>query len=299
MMSAHEGPTKSSAHDSLGQTANVHHGTSTSITTPAPHARETVEEVIQALTLLLPPNLIDRPGLLLDRVILCRACSGRDWTLFEVYGVPGPSSDKTCARAQCKICRMIDNTLSLYQLENENPGRFSCRKTYAYGVQVSRTYSLTPCVATRAHQPIFHAVQLDKEALQNALPKLYPDRIDYARIRSWLDDCNSNGETEPTRRPSSHRKCKEIAQRTFNPIRVIDCRNMRIVTAPLSCDYVAVSYVWGQSRVGHSETENSTLLQDLPLSLMDSIEVSLFLGYRYIWIDRYVCTTLEDVRPIR
>jgi hypothetical protein len=138
---------------------------------------------------------------------------------------------------------------------------------------------------------------MNKEALENALPKLYPDRIDYVSVKAWIDDCDSNVGSEPTRRTSSHRKCKGIVQSTFNSFKVIDCRNMRLVPAPIGRDYVAVSYVWGQSSVGHSE--NSTLLHDPPLSLRDSIEVVLSLGYDYIWIDRYVCTTLEDIRSIR
>jgi hypothetical protein len=153
-MRTNEDPAQINDHDPLGQTASVHSGTSTSITTLAPHTIATVEEATQALILMLPANLVARSGSLLDPVILCVKCSQKDWTSFGVSGVPGPSSDKSCAKDQCGVCRMVDKTLSLCDLKDEQPGWLTRRIVYAAGVRVSGTYSLTPFVAIGARPPI-------------------------------------------------------------------------------------------------------------------------------------------------
>jgi len=52
---------------------------------------------------------------------------------------------------------------------------------------------------------------------------------------------------------------------------------MRVVPAT-SDRYVTLSYVWGKD----SSSE------EMPLVVRDSITVTKKLGYRYLWVDRYV-----------
>lgn len=65
-------------------------------------------------------------------------------------------------------------------------------------------------------------------------------------------------------------------------MKVIDCMKRKIVDAPPDCDYIALSYVWGANQACPSPKEK------LPQTIEDSITTVLHLGYRYLWVDRYV-----------
>jgi hypothetical protein len=58
------------------------------------------------------------------------------------------------------------------------------------------------------------------------------------------------------------------------------------VPAPKDTEFVALSYIWGQSYA--SLTDSASVLSDLPCTIEDSISATLSLGYRYRWADRYV-----------
>jgi len=70
--------------------------------------------------------------------------------------------------------------------------------------------------------------------------------------------------------------------------RVIDCSlaTPKVIESPSNCEYVALSYVWG------NVSDSSFNLHDAPRIIRDSIEVTLRLGYKYLWVDRYVRTCL-------
>lgn len=70
---------------------------------------------------------------------------------------------------------------------------------------------------------------------------------------------------------------------------MIDCEQRAVVQAPADCDYVALSYVWGQNFVAEPAARGSQL-GPLAQTLEDSIAVAQLLGYRYLWIDRLVWT---------
>ena len=65
-------------------------------------------------------------------------------------------------------------------------------------------------------------------------------------------------------------------------LKVIDCVERMIVDAPPDCNYIALSYVWGANQACPSFKEK------LPQTIEDSIPTVLHLGYRYLWVDRYV-----------
>ena len=107
--------------------------------------------------------------------------------------------------------------------------------------------------------------------------------VDFALVRSWLDLCDAD-----------HPSCTSSTagdKQAIPHMKLIDCQTHTIVAAAPSMPYLALSYVWGQ---GPLEKYTYPHLPDpLPPTIKDAITVTLKLGYRYIWVDRY-CIWQDD-----
>ena len=110
--------------------------------------------------------------------------------------------------------------------------------------------------------------------------RLKSNFIDFELLRSWLRLCNE-----------IHTKscvAKESSSVPF--MKLIDCNTSNIVPATHH-PYVTLSYRWGPIS-GPTEYLES-LPKDLPSTIRDSISVTLKLGFRYLWIDRYCINQLN------
>lgn len=97
--------------------------------------------------------------------------------------------------------------------------------------------------------------------------------INADKLSQAIDDCRRN-----------HQECSEKSTKVPpQPVEInlIDCRNRTIVEAMSSETYVALSYVWG----GVPATSLGS--KPLPRTLEDAIEVTLSLGFQYVWIDQF------------
>jgi len=101
-----------------------------------------------------------------------------------------------------------------------------------------------------------------------------PKRVDFSWIRLQLEACKA-----------SHKFCApEISPQLLN-LRVIDCFEKVVEVAPIGCLFVALSYVWGEL------SANSYILGSeitFPPTIEDAVRSTRELGYRYLWVDRYV-----------
>lgn len=75
----------------------------------------------------------------------------------------------------------------------------------------------------------------------------------------------------------------------FDPVavsglKVIEVSSRTIIEAPAGCRYVALSYVWGKQ----PDVSVTLHLQRPPPLIEDAISVTIAMGYKYLWIDRYV-----------
>ena len=76
--------------------------------------------------------------------------------------------------------------------------------------------------------------------------------------------------------------------------RVIDCLDETVVTPASGCEFVALSYVWGPAKPvkggggGVMPATSTFRLNTLPCVVRDAMEVTLGLGFRYLWVDRYL-----------
>ncbi|KAF2648268.1 HET-domain-containing protein [Lophiostoma macrostomum CBS 122681] len=107
--------------------------------------------------------------------------------------------------------------------------------------------------------------------------RIHPRYIDYCVIREWMDFC-----------AKAHKQTCQIARGT--PVRgfkVLDCHTRRVVQPEKNCRFVALSYVWGVTIA----PERSGGL--FPPTIEDSIRVTLKLGMKYLWVDKY-CIDQSD-----
>ncbi|KAF7925843.1 hypothetical protein EAE99_005878 [Botrytis elliptica] len=109
-----------------------------------------------------------------------------------------------------------------------------------------------------------------------------PDRIpsfigDFTWIRNAISECCQQYES-----------CLGANPLFVPELLVIDClaasSTLSLVPLPKSCQCVALSYVWGCAH---------TTSTKVPAVIKDAIEVTLKLGLRFIWVDRY-CIRQDD-----
>ncbi|KAJ4989027.1 tol protein [Stagonosporopsis vannaccii] len=109
--------------------------------------------------------------------------------------------------------------------------------------------------------------------VQRAIKHLISPEISFPQIKEWISACmEEHGERCGLHRDQDH-----------SNLRVINCERRVIINAPADCDYVALSYVWGSQSTG----EDFMSMQNLPQTIEHSIIVTIALGYKYLWVDRY------------
>jgi hypothetical protein len=111
--------------------------------------------------------------------------------------------------------------------------------------------------------------------LDDFFPRIVsPIAIDFTILRGWLSHCKAEHGAV----------CQSARHRNLTGFKVIDCQSRCVVEAPDRCEYTALSYVWGRP----STSSGKILDNSMPATIQDSITVTLALGIKYIWIDRYV-----------
>lgn len=110
--------------------------------------------------------------------------------------------------------------------------------------------------------------------------------IDCNIPKSWIEHCRS---THDRGEPREVRVLLDSHS-------YIDCNTRQVVPAHDN-QYTALSYVWGDPVTSDGLVTNpivsSALPEILPRVIEDAIAVTLALGYRYLWVDRY-CISSQD-----
>lgn len=105
-------------------------------------------------------------------------------------------------------------------------------------------------------------------------------RVDFEEVKGWIYECKS------------HETCRASALKGTAGTKVINCKTRTVQKAPINCQYVALSYVWGNMDEG-SFDEGDRLIYGTPQTIEDSMIVCVGLGYDYLWVDRYVRNPLS------
>ncbi|KAK4675212.1 hypothetical protein QC764_500240 [Podospora pseudoanserina] len=117
---------------------------------------------------------------------------------------------------------------------------------------------------------------------------LDPRAIDYPLLRAWLNYCNQ--------KHCRKTDCQPLKVDNQWHFRLIDCKTRLVVEAAslgTRCPpFLALSYVWGKA-IQPRQLDYTQPLQDLPLTIEDSLTVTDKLGFRYLWVDQY-CIRQHD-----
>jgi Heterokaryon incompatibility protein (HET) len=118
------------------------------------------------------------------------------------------------------------------------------------------------------------------------LVRILEPLLDFSIVKSWLGFCQENHsgkcdiEFNSSTLPSSSSSLSSLS--TF---RLIDCETRHVI--PFSGQkYVALSYLWGESK-GEKGFFSPVLPNQVPRTIEDAIIVTLRLDLRYLWVDRY------------
>jgi hypothetical protein len=103
---------------------------------------------------------------------------------------------------------------------------------------------------------------------------LLPGFIDFQPVKTWISKCHVN----------HNETCGTRGNAKVRSNRVIDCKQG--ILCNNGQPYVCLSYVWGSGSLG-VEVPGENLSYALPQTISDAMTVTLALGLRYLWVDRY------------
>ncbi|PQE22447.1 hypothetical protein CJF31_00001340 [Rutstroemia sp. NJR-2017a BVV2] len=93
-------------------------------------------------------------------------------------------------------------------------------------------------------------------------------------LKGWLERCEK---LHPV-------TCRRHWEEDLRSIFLVNVHTRQVVRYPLSkCDYVALSYVWGQ--VEQPAVKTGTVLGELPQTIEDAITLVKALSMQYLWVD--------------
>lgn len=233
-------------------------------------------------------------GGILDDDDLCERCARIPWERLATGIETGNAVDalieepfQELATARCRVCRLFSLANDYYWIEETTPLPPYYITTSDVGMsdlkEVVGLHLGGQSVRETRRVPHLIATCLDLEHAQAQLQYLCPDSIDWHHLKSWVEACVHRH--SPT--------CVPLPSEGLQGLRMIDCERRSVVLAPFTCEYVALSYVWGTSDVEATNSKHSFDLdsdQILPKTIADSIVVTRTLGYKYLWVDRYVST---------
>jgi hypothetical protein len=185
----------------------------------------------------------------------------------------------------CKLCKVFFFFFfgRLYHKHNHHRRSYPRNALLEPGnvTEIWKTYSVTPQISLLPATVVLNPIAsmdgefiISQSANSNLLRPLKTNSIDFEIIRAWLRICRE-------------KHTKACTLRSSTPVlymKVIDCKFHRFVPA-MGKQYVALSYVWGTEET--AVQFSGIIPAELPLTIQDAITVTLNLGYRFLWIDRY------------
>lgn len=243
----------------------------------------------------------------LNKAGLCERCANIDWDemayAIEHYPIGRPTAgrrlhafyidtriddnEEVLRASGCRFCRLLAEAVRSHGLLI--PGQLDCVHDGSSMASIEME-SMVPALAVTLDD-VAKAYQEFSQEYANIA------RLDYQSIKTSIHNCQH-----------THDDCKPDVLEDLPGFRLIDCQTRKIVPAqdtirpsgdrgdPSSSQpgyhYVALSYVWGLKR-DDCRIGASGALENLPQSIDDSIQLCGTLGYRYLWVDRYVGALVE------
>lgn len=240
---------------------------------------------------------------------LCKRCATIDWDemahavehfpirrltpgqrlhVFHIDTTIQDTSDELL-RFSCRFCRLLgEATITHHHL---SPGELHCCHDGSSMVSIQV-------------ETLVSALAITLDDIAEARQKFWKEyatlkSIDFEAIKEQMDTCEHH-----------HEECTPDLLGDLPGFRVIDCETKIIVPARSTIftddrrsttanrNYVALSYVWGP-KPDESYKGASGELENLPQTIDDAVRVTLALGYRYLWVDRYVSLLIRPAHIVR
>ncbi|KAH7071908.1 heterokaryon incompatibility protein-domain-containing protein, partial [Paraphoma chrysanthemicola] len=198
------------------------------------------------------------------------------------------ADQRTLLDSSCRLCRFAG---SIKGDEASFKGRVKRQSIYSLNPSFS-DYKHNTSRALLTFQTKYGARSRDRFVGDGTYALLHPnfandelkprhvkaETVDFALVKEWLQFC----------RDCHTATCSPVREQKFSSLKVIDCQNRNVVNADLSFIYVALSYVWGTATTIEEEEHS------FPATIEDSIKVVLTLGYRYLWVDKYCISQVDE-----
>jgi hypothetical protein len=187
-------------------------------------------------------------------------------------------------KSTCRICRFLGTVISSYDSDvfpSTPPYRLDIAKKISFGnrdigvmrIKEAKMFPISP-LSRGTHML---AIQDKCPSIFQPLDSVMIGGIPLELLKNAIDTCETTHDHHCATRDPDH----------LRNLKVIDCKRGRVVPAPAGCRYVALSYVWGSGKPGMN-IETTFKANQLPKTVRDSCFVTQSLGYRYLWVDRYV-----------
>jgi hypothetical protein len=223
---------------------------------------------------------------------VCEPCQTLLDSAFDGWDDPYSSRSVSLAdhcvsdTSPCHICRLFHAFLVMQPSPKDPLLSLELKSGHAYQAlmksedPISRPtvylHNSGPGTTIWAWQPLMQVSQ-SADVWSHRHRRTYPQNVDLAMTLQTLKVCERSHGSE----------CQPQDSSGLLGLRVIDCDTCRVVEAEESCQFVALSYVWGHSDSNATVTD-ALQWGYLPLTVQQSIQVTKKLGYRFLWVDRFV-----------
>jgi hypothetical protein len=198
-----------------------------------------------------------------------------------------------------KPCNLV---LNIITNKNSNGAGMVFASLCGFGNRPQGDMHTLSCFRLRVTYPGLQGVPGPRTALWygNVLHKQW---IDLSIGRYWIKECLERHDENCSRPGWS------AALENLDFLRVIDVDKMCLYETkrPGSCRFVALSYKWGDVAACTLRADNihalsrpgglSAVMDTLPQTIIDAIEVVRTLGERFLWVDSFVCWPLMIMSP--
>ncbi|KAK3361794.1 heterokaryon incompatibility protein-domain-containing protein [Lasiosphaeria ovina] len=189
----------------------------------------------------------------------------------------------------CRMCSFLRECLAIEQ-SNGNPSKPKIAllsTSEFFGVKDRDDFINAPCpvFVGKKHERRGCVMPVASPVREGTIVgrKIERDKIDYSIISHWLSFCQKRHE----------KLCHRRGKNGFRNLTVIECATRKLVHLPgVEDDYVTLSYIWGPSPTA-VWADKTKLPDPVPKVMDDTIAVTLALGFRFLWVDRY-CIPQDD-----
>jgi hypothetical protein len=207
------------------------------------------------------------------------------------------SSTQESGNADCHLCQLFQGTAKLVGMRQPT------------GLQLAASYHST--IYTEKAQPglyVYLAGSLPDKPMcilgpinwKTEKPKPPPilsasseylksKSILYSKLRTEIENCAELDKDSARMKPVST---------AISHMAVLHCQKRKVIAYDGKSDYLALSYVWGDQSRSKIRSNFFGKLEkaSLPQTIEDAITVTLELGKKYLWIDRYCVDQVDHGR---